>query len=961
MILTATPLRCGRSKWKTCARWSVCFDWESVTTTLGNMTKLGSSSTQFLEIDRANTAARTLLEKTDRTMMNHLRTARDQMRSDLIRKVDELWQVPVPNVNLQPKDSGGELGGGVDGSQLIRAKLRRIVIPSIQFNEATLEEAIAFLRIKTRQLDDLEPDPERKGVSFILRGTESAPKITLSLTNVPADQALKAMTDLAGCTYRLEPFAAVVVPLTDAASEIVTRTFDIAPDFLSLGGAIDVSDISDDPFAEDTESSRVAQRATATDVLAAAGIKFPDGASAFYNPSTGKLVVRNTRSQLDLVSAFTGSTTASASSSSGEATTGEPRAYFAQQPDTVPTLYQKLETTEELAENQYYKVPLAQRAPELIKANRFWRDYAAWNGEGLFLSPHFGDAASSLNEALLALALLDLPFEQQEPETVLEGDRFTTTATTPLIVFHREIGVAEIASDPSPLLVSQKFYRNDERYVYEGPVKRTKYVTERFLAHVVYTQEIVLTNTGEARETVNLLAQIPAGGGTVNESKELLARRLMLEPFKTERLELQFYFPQPGTFPVYPATVAQDGKVIARANAFTCTVVERPVDVDAGSWQNVAQFGSDEQVLTYLRNKSLQRLPLDRMAWRIKRSRDFFKSAVAALNDRGAFDRTLFSYGLHHRDVEAAAIFLLHENAFIDQCGGYLKSRLLTIDPVQRGTFEHLEYDPLVNARAHRLGNRWTISNDRFYQYYLKQLNFLCSKATLNDADRLRVAYYLFLQDRVEEALAQYDRIDPANLPNRLQFDYLRCVVAFYREQPEIAHAIAEPYASHAVKRWRERFTEVIRQTDEISGANGDTDTDDAKRRDIRQDRLAASSPSLELSVDGVTPKLKYRNIPEVTVNYFGMDLEVLFSSNPFMEYDARRFGLVPPAHTEVVTLLPDKPQIALALPEGLKGKNVLVEVTGGGERQTCVVFASTFKVDIAETYGRLQVRSDSR
>ena len=272
--------------------------------------------------------------------------------------------------------------------------------------------------------------------------------------------------------------------------------------------------------------------------------------------------------------------------------------------------------------------------------------------------------------------------------------------------------------------------------------------------------------------------------------------------------------------------------------------------------------------------------------------------------------------------------------------------------------FEHLEYDPLVNARAHRLGVRETIANDRLHQQYEKLLNILCHKPALNADDRLRVCYYLFLQDRVEEALEQFDRIDLAQLPNRLQLDYLRCLAAFYREDPEAARAIAQSYANHAVERWRDRFAEVIRQAAEIAGTPASAKPDDdAKQRDMRQDRLAASAPSLELSLDGTALTLKHRNINEVTVNCYRMDLEVLFSSNPFMEYDTRRFGLVPPAHAEVIPLASNDSEIAVNLPDELGGQNILVEVTGAGERQTRAVFANAFKVDLADVYGRLQVR----
>lgn len=273
---------------------------------LGQYDKAREQFNAVLGIDRYNTAARSLLEKTDRTIMNHLRTARDHMRSDMLRQVDELWQVPVPNVSLLPTSSGDNLGGSADGSQLIIEKLRRIAVPSIQFDQATVDEAITFLRIKSRQLDDLEPDPERKGINFILKTpSDAAGNITLSLTNVPLIVALKAITDLAGLRYRVEPFAVVVVPLTDEGSELYTRVFQVRPDFLSLGGGGTAEAPSDDPFAEDSApASGLGTKMTATEILTAAGVTFPDGASAFFNPVTSQLIVRNTANALDIVQTF---------------------------------------------------------------------------------------------------------------------------------------------------------------------------------------------------------------------------------------------------------------------------------------------------------------------------------------------------------------------------------------------------------------------------------------------------------------------------------------------------------------------------------------------------------------------------------------------------------------------------------------------------------------------------------
>lgn len=57
------------------------------------------------------------------------------------------------------------------GQAFIRDKLKSIVIPKIDFEDTTVEEAIDFMRLRTLELDP-DPDPMRKGVSVII-GKES--------------------------------------------------------------------------------------------------------------------------------------------------------------------------------------------------------------------------------------------------------------------------------------------------------------------------------------------------------------------------------------------------------------------------------------------------------------------------------------------------------------------------------------------------------------------------------------------------------------------------------------------------------------------------------------------------------------------------------------------------------------------------------------------------------------------
>jgi hypothetical protein len=55
------------------------------------------------------------------------------------------------------------------------AKLDRIVIPRIEFDQVSVEEAIDFVRMRCFELDP-EPEPARRGISFLTKRPKQADK-----------------------------------------------------------------------------------------------------------------------------------------------------------------------------------------------------------------------------------------------------------------------------------------------------------------------------------------------------------------------------------------------------------------------------------------------------------------------------------------------------------------------------------------------------------------------------------------------------------------------------------------------------------------------------------------------------------------------------------------------------------------------------------------------------------------
>jgi hypothetical protein len=253
---------------------------------------------------------------------------------------------------------------------------------------------------------------------------------------------------------------------------------------------------------------------------------------------------------------------------------------------------------------------------------------------------------------------------------------------------------------------------------------------------------------------------------------------------------------------------------------------------------------------------------------------------------------------------------------------------LLVIDPVARYQYEHLEYRPLVNARAHALGQRRQIVNARLLEQYHRFLKLLSYRRGLDDTDKLAVTYYLLLQDRVEEALAFFGEVE-ANPPSpplgkggrggvatRIQYDYCAAYLDLYREDLKQARAIAVRHAKEPVDRWRNAFAALINQLDEAEGKLVQVaDKDD---RTQRQGQLAATEPSFEFTLEQKSINLGWQNLQTVRVNYYLMDVELLFSRNPFVQQVSGPFASIRPNATQEVKLPAGKKRLLVSLPESL-------------------------------------------
>lgn len=625
--------------------------------------------------------------------------------------------------------------------------------------------------------------------------------------------------------------------------------------------------------------------------------------------------------------------------------------------EKIEQLYRAIEPTKEWAENNYYHLPIAQHHYKLVEENRFWLDLAKHGAKPGFGSRHLGEATGNFHEMILALAFLDLPFNAPKHQDEIKNGALDFTAGGTLLFFHREIKEAGMAAKRPPLLMSQSYFELNDRFRVEDGQKVDKFITEEFVRGLVYGAEVVVTNPTSSRQRLDVLTQLPKGAIPMMGQRTSATKPVELEAYSTHRVELAFYFPSSGKFPVYPAHLSRSGEVVAHADSLVLNVVDEPTSVDKTSWTWISQWGDDALLLNYLKSENLHLVDLSKIAWRVRGSADFHQKVLTILNSRGFYHETLQSYSIAQNNKAGIAQYLLMQGNFLNQCGLALDCELVTIDPIARRSYQHLEYKPLINNRAHALGGENRILNPVIRSQYQNYLAVLSQRKALDAMDRLSATYYLLLQDRVEEALAHLKLVDPKKLQSQMQFDYFQAYAAFYQADLGKARSIARKYDKYPVDHWREKFADITAQIAEIEGAN--PLVIDEGNREQEQQVAAAREPSLDLKVEGVKASLDHYNIAEVTVNYYEMDLEFLFSTNPFVSSGTSRFSIIRPNQSISMKLPKGKKVTSFELPKTYHASNVIVEILGGGKTTSQAVYANDLKTTLSEAMGLLTVRHD--
>jgi general secretion pathway protein D len=243
---------------------------------------------QVLNLDPYNVAARRGQEKIDNTKYHYGEEAYNETRARNMWQVEKGWEEPVRQYGQAVNPYADAFARDASGTARITTKLNTIIIPRVEFRDASIREAIDFFR---QQAIANDPSTEgKRGVDIVLRLTPlgqiappptpvapaapgaaapppaggapeaaaspggtpvsarpvvnravvAAPaissaeaRITITLNQIPLGEALRYIANQAGLKVKVEPYAVAIIPMSEQSNDLITKQYRVPPDFIS--------------------------------------------------------------------------------------------------------------------------------------------------------------------------------------------------------------------------------------------------------------------------------------------------------------------------------------------------------------------------------------------------------------------------------------------------------------------------------------------------------------------------------------------------------------------------------------------------------------------------------------------------------------------------------------------------------------------------------------------------------
>eukprot|EP00347_Sterkiella_histriomuscorum_P016748 403352004 len=652
--------------------------------------------------------------------------------------------------------------------------------------------------------------------------------------------------------------------------------------------------------------------------------------------------------------------------------------------------FEEIQKTSEYMETHYYQQNFNNQNEHLLQFTGFWFDYAEHliNKKSLtspFLSLNFIQNGSNGLAALMTFAFLDLPINAEAHQfKTNEGRGLQITANGQLILLKKEVREAPLELTNDILITHRYIKQNDDSSTAAA-------IPEEFLTNTAYSCEVIMTNVSPQQKDFSILYQIPQGSVPLQTTKYMKSQVFQIGSYTTQKVIFDFYFPKEGNFTHFPSSASQNEKIIARAQTHQLKVVYSFSIRKSATFMDILITGSKDDILEFLRTKNLKQgemgFSFSYIYWMLK-DKAFYQKAIDILKERYIYDQTFWSFAFYHKDDEVTMkeyLKITNFSQYNTDIGTHLQTKLLNVEP-QDQSMKHLDYYPMMNARAHLVGDvqQWAL-NKNLRETFEKLLNHLILKDDLKLEEKMILVYNFQLQDRIPDAIRLLNSIE-IEMENpteslKIQYDYMSAYFDFFTGEAErykTARTIVRKYEDYPVASWRILFLEILDQLNELDGEiedpmdfDGELLTDEQQR--LKQKKSAKKEPRLEVEVESEKQNIQIEvtNFRSIVIKFYIIDAEILFSRTPFLKESTSEFSYVKPCHViqkdlsatidlnasiDTITYLQHPQKFDLEIPETLKHQNMVIEINGEGKQVFKTYYPTQIKVNILAEYGELKV-----
>jgi general secretion pathway protein D len=287
----------------------------------GQFDKAEETYSKILILDPYNKAARDKMAHIERYRERADGFRHEEYEQASLEQVNHEWAQSIsPDIVATTSTATGSTD--VSNRVKIEHKLTSIIIDKVNFEKLDIAAVVQFLQEKSKELD-----PDHEGINFVLRlnaenpvppaatGAAPAPadattpdanaapahpirrEVSITLENVPLADVLQYIVQQTNLQFSVEDYAVYLRPSIDEGEVLSVRTYLVPPNFFE-GSSLHVQ------LGASTDQAPTTVESVSTDAqkaLTDKGIRFPAGATAVFLPGSGKLVVRDTPEQLDLI------------------------------------------------------------------------------------------------------------------------------------------------------------------------------------------------------------------------------------------------------------------------------------------------------------------------------------------------------------------------------------------------------------------------------------------------------------------------------------------------------------------------------------------------------------------------------------------------------------------------------------------------------------------------------------